>query len=147
MVDILHRIGAQASVEDAYAALTTIDGLAAWWTEDTVGDSSPGGVVKFRFGELGGFDILVLKAEPHERVLWEVVGGPDEWLGTQVEFELSQEGEYAVVMFRHLGWREPVPFMHHCSTKWATFLMSLKDVLETGKGQPSPRDVQISNWH
>jgi hypothetical protein len=50
-------------------------------------------------------------------------------------------------MFRHEGWREPVAFMSHCSTKWATFLMSLKQLVETGKGEPAPHDVQISNWH
>ena len=43
MVDILHRIGATASQEDVYAALTTIDGLAGWWTEDTTGDDTSAG--------------------------------------------------------------------------------------------------------
>jgi hypothetical protein len=37
--------------------------------------------------------------------------------------------------------------MHHCSTKWGTFLMSLKRLLETGEGAPDPRDVHISDWH
>ena len=37
--------------------------------------------------------------------------------------------------------------MSHCSTKWATFLMSLKALVETGTGAPHPRDVRISNWH
>jgi hypothetical protein len=37
--------------------------------------------------------------------------------------------------------------MYHCSTKWAIFLMSLKSLGEDGKGQPSPTDVRISNWH
>lgn len=50
-------------------------------------------------------------------------------------------------MFAHAGWREPVEFMNHCSTKWAIFLMSLKSLVETGSGAPHPRDVQISNWH
>ena len=53
----------------------------------------------------------------------------------------------AIVMFAHTGWREAVPFMNHCSTKWATFLMSLKQLVETGSGQPAPHDVQVSNWH
>ena len=34
--------------------------------------------------------------------------------------------------------------MHHCSTKWATFLMSLKSLVETGTGAPSPHDVHIA---
>ena len=37
--------------------------------------------------------------------------------------------------------------MHHCSTKWAIFLMSLKALVETGKGQPNPADVKIDNWN
>jgi hypothetical protein len=51
------------------------------------------------------------------------------------------------VLFSHEGWKQPVEFMYHCSTKWATFLMSLKKLVETGKGEPAPYDVQISNWH
>jgi hypothetical protein len=37
--------------------------------------------------------------------------------------------------------------MHHCSTKWAIFLMSLKAFVETGKGAPSPDDVKIDSWN
>jgi hypothetical protein len=33
--------------------------------------------------------------------------------------------------------------MHHCSTKWATFLMSLKGLIETGNGAAFPNDVHI----
>ena len=36
--------------------------------------------------------------------------------------------------------------MHHCSTKWAVFLMSLKSLVETGKGDPYPNDIKIDNW-
>jgi hypothetical protein len=34
--------------------------------------------------------------------------------------------------------------MHHCSTKWATYLMSLKSLVETGQGAPNPNDSHIS---
>jgi uncharacterized protein YndB with AHSA1/START domain len=146
MVDILHRIGVTSSPEDVYAALTTVDGLASWWTQDTEGDGAVGGVLRFRF-EPGGFDMLVLEARPTELVRWEVVDGPEEWIGTQIRFELKEEDGYTIVLFSHRGWREPVEFMHHCSTKWATFLMSLKQLVETGKGEPAPNDVRISNWH
>jgi hypothetical protein len=49
-----------------------------------------------------------------------------------------------MVLFSHLGWNEPVECMHHCSTKWATYLMSLKSLVKTGEGAPSPRDVRIA---
>ena len=151
MVDILHRVGIKASVDEVYKALATREGPAGWWTTSTQGDSKVGAVLKFRFSvdgkEIGGFDMKVLELKPGRRVLWQVVEGPAEWIGTRISFELKQEGDYSIVLFKHEGWKEPGEFMSHCSTKWATFLMSLKSLGETGKGQPSPNDVKISNWH
>ncbi len=150
MVDILHRIGVTAAPDAVHAALTTIDGLSGWWTQDTGGNSEAGGIIEFRFEGApapGGFDIKVIETRPAELVLWEVVDGPEEWVGTRIRFDLKQEGDYTIVLFAHEGWQEPVEFMHHCSTKWAVFLMSLKHLIETGKGEPAPHDVRISNWH
>jgi len=129
-----------------YAALTTIEGLSQWWTVETTGQPDVGGVLEFRFPQ-GGFDMVVLEQEPGRSVLWEVVDGPAEWIGTTVRWELRQEGDYAIVLFSHEGWKEPVEFMYHCSTKWATFLVSLKQLVETGSGAPAPDDLAISDWH
>jgi uncharacterized protein YndB with AHSA1/START domain len=148
MADILHRVGVKtSSPEDVYAALTTVDGLARWWTDDTKGSGEVGGTLEFRFPPVGGFDMEVTETTPGERVAWRVVDGPEEWVGTTVDFDLHQDGDWTIVLFRHGGWKEPVEFMHHCSTKWGSFLMSLKSLVETGEGAPAPRDVQISNWH
>ena len=144
MPDILHRVGIKASPKDVYDALATRKGLAAWWTNDTQGDTNIGGVIQFRF-PAGGFDMKVLELQPSARVLWQVVDGPAEWIGTKISWDLKQEDDYTIVMFKHRGWKEPVEFMHHCSTKWAIFLMSMKSLLETGKGSPAPNDVKIDN--
>ena len=146
MVDILHKVGIKASSPDGvYQALITLDGLSAWWTDDTGGDSKVGGVLQFRFGA-GGFDMKVLELEPARKVLWLVVEGPEEWIGTKISFELEQRDGWAIVLFKHLGWKEPVEFMHHCSTKWAVFLLSLKSLLETGKGAPAPNEIKLDSW-
>jgi uncharacterized protein YndB with AHSA1/START domain len=146
MPDILHRVGIKSPLNDVYKALTTREGLAGWWTTNTQGDGKIGGVIQFRFGA-GGFDMKVLELEPARHVLWQVVDGPEEWIGTKVSWELKQEDDYTIILLKHQGWREPVEFMHHCSTKWAIFLMSLKSLVETGKGAPDPRDVKIDNWN
>lgn len=145
--DILHRVGIKSAPDAVYQALTTCRGLSDWWTNDTKGETGVGGVIQFRFGPLGGFDMKVLELDPEKRVLWDVVDGPTEWIGTKVAWELKQEGDYTFVLLKHQGWREPVEFMHHCSTKWAVFLMSLKSLVETGKGAPSPNDVKIDNFN
>jgi uncharacterized protein YndB with AHSA1/START domain len=163
MVDIAHRVGIRASSEVVYKALATREGVAGWWTEDTeampseggdggeVGVVGPGGTLRMRFTSggvvMGEMTMRVDESSPSERVVWTVVGGPEEWMGTTVRFELEQQGEFCIVLFSHEGWQKRIPFMHHCSTKWATFLLSLKALVETGRGRPSPGDVKIDNWN
>ena len=147
MVDILHRVGVVAPLDDVYTAVATPEGIAAWWTTETKGTGELGKPLAFRFGERGGFDMDVVELDPSGHVRWRVTEGPEEWIGTEIDWALDQRGEYTIVNFSHEGWREPVEFMHHCSTKWATFLLSLKDLVETGQGRPAPDDVQISEWH
>jgi uncharacterized protein YndB with AHSA1/START domain len=147
MVDILHRVGVVAPLDEVYRAVTTLEGLKGWWTTDTVGNGEVGGKLEFRFGELGGFDMEVLELDPAGLVRWRVVDGPEEWVGTEIVWRLDQRDDYTIVLFEHDGWREPVEFMYHCSTKWATFLLSLKELVETGSGRPSPDDLVISDWH
>jgi hypothetical protein len=73
----------------------------------------------------------------------ECVRGPDEWMNTEIIFQLLYKDDQTFIMFTHANWKKPVEFMHHCSTKWAVFLLSLKALIETGKGRPAPDDVQI----
>jgi len=146
MPDILHKVGIESSsLDDVYNALTAIEGLSAWWTTTTQGESKVGGVLQFRFGA-GGFDMKVLELDPARRVLWQVVNGPEEWIGTKISFELNQRDDWTIVLFKHQGWKEPVEFMHHCSTKWAVFLLSLKSLLETGKGAAWPNEIKLDSW-
>jgi hypothetical protein len=146
MVDILHKVGIKSSsLNDVYKTLTTCEGLSAWWTNDTQGESKVGGELKFRFGD-GGFDMKVLELQPGKRVLWQVVDGPEEWIDTKISWDLRQEGDWTIVFFKHQGWKEPVEFMHHCSTKWGVFLLSLKSLLESGRGGPHPNDIKLDSW-
>jgi hypothetical protein len=61
-------------------------------------------VLQFRFGD-GGFDMKVLELEPGKRVLWPVIDGPEEWRGTEISFDLKQNGDWTVVLFKHQGWK------------------------------------------
>ena len=153
MVDIVHRVATQAPISKVYAALATIDGIAGWWTRETTGESTVGGKINTTFHipdgkELGKISFEVVALKPNQQVRWRFIdGGPPEWLGSEAIFTLFQAGDYTVVHFAHRGWKEEVEFTAHCSTKWAIFLMSLKELVETGKGRPAPEDVVISDWH
>jgi uncharacterized protein YndB with AHSA1/START domain len=149
MVDIIHRIGIKASPAKVFAAVSTVDGVAGWWSKDTVGDAS-GITVRFHSktgDEIGTFEIEVLERIPDKQVRWRIKAGPEEWVGTEVVFTLAPAGDTTIVQFGHRNWREAVEFTAHCSMKWATFLLSLRDLVETGTGKPSPNDLKIDDWN
>lgn len=152
MFDIVHRIGIKTSPTRVYAALSTIPGLAAWWTTDVSGTAAVGERIRFAFrltsGELKGEMVMAVREQDAPRsVLWECAEGPEEWVGTTIGFDLTEEDGQTTVKFAHRGWREEVEFTAHCSMKWAVFLLSLRDYVERGAGQPSPHDIKIDNWN
>ncbi|HCJ6812841.1 TPA: SRPBCC domain-containing protein [Vibrio cholerae] len=145
MAEINHRIGIKASSEQVYEALTTNEGLAKWWTHDSTGAGDVGSIIKFRFNG-GGPDFTVTKLVPNKTVCWRHLGTvPESWIDTEISFHLEAKEEQTFVRFTHSNWKESSDFMAHCSTKWAVFLLSLKDMLETGQGKPFPNDIQIDH--
>lgn len=138
MPEILHRVGIARKPERVFRALTTIKGLRGWWVSETTGDARRGGTIDFGFCRM-----RVVGATPGRSVRWRCVSGPAEWVGTTVTFRLVWKDGQTFVLFKHAGWKKPVEFMHHCSTKWATFLLSLRDLLEKSRGRPAPRDLKI----
>ena len=142
MNNIALKIGTSCDPATVLTALNSIDGLSSWWTSQTEGSTEIGEVIVFKFGE-ARVEMKVLSSTS-DLVVWECVSGPDEWLGTQVEFRLVSEPE-TTLFFRHTGWADESPFLHHCSMKWAVFLLSLKQALEEGTGRPFPNDLHITN--
>jgi uncharacterized protein YndB with AHSA1/START domain len=152
MADIIHRIGIHSSATEVYKALSTIKGLANWWTEETDGEEAAGGKIEFIFrtetGHIKGKMVMQIEElNADKNVSWRCVDGPPEWIGTNITFDLSQQDDQTIIIFGHRNWKEAIEFMAHCSMKWAVFLLSLREYLEAGKGKPSPRDLKIDNWN
>jgi uncharacterized protein YndB with AHSA1/START domain len=152
MVDIIHRIGIRSTSAEVYKALSSINGLANWWTEEVEGSEQVGGKIDFTFrsetGDIKGkMTMEVRELNPQEKVGWRCVDGPAEWIGTEITFEFSEQDGQIIIIFGHRNWREAVEFTAHCSMKWAVFLLSLREYIETGKGRPSPHDLKIDNWN
>jgi len=147
MADIRHRVGITASPARVYQTLSTIDGLKGWWTRTVDGEPNVGGTLRFYFGRPEPSATMeITELVPDRRVAWKCVTGPEEWVSTTLTFDISETPQETVVMFTHADWREPVEFMHHCSTKWGYFMLALKSQLEGGPGTPYPDDAKISTW-
>ena len=147
MPEIRHRVGIAAPQHRVYEMLATKDGLAKFWTRQVEGDSEVGGKLRFFFGKPEPSAVMeVVELSPDDRVQWRCIKGPVEWVDTTVTFDLKSTGGETVLLFTHADWREPVEFMHHCSTKWAYFILSMKASLEGGTATPYPDDMAISSW-
>src|SRR5688572_13888925 len=98
MVDIIHRIGFRATPERVYKAVATLEGLRNWWTDDVEGDEKVGGNIVFTFRSatgdvLGKMVMKVTELNNEKNVRWKCTDGPEEWIGTDITFDLSLQGD------------------------------------------------------
>lgn len=144
MADILHRLTLRVSPEEAYAALTTAEGVRGWLTCDADLDEKAG---EFRFPHYGPHAVTrvaVGAQEPGRALEWTVQSSfHPQWKGTTIGFELHRAGCETIVAFAHRGFAASDDHFALVNTGWAYYLVSLKQYLETGRGGPSP-DVDFS---
>ncbi|MBY0314785.1 MAG: SRPBCC domain-containing protein [Bdellovibrionales bacterium] len=152
MPNIIHRVGIKSELNHVFQAISSIEGLSHWWTKNTKGVSEENGEIVFTFKEdsgvvLGEMKMKVVQRLPNERMEWICLAGPEDWVGTSFTFDLKKENEFTILNFGHRNWAQETESMAHCNMKWGTFLLSLKNYVETGKGRPSPEDIKIDNWN
>lgn len=145
MFNITLRPGIRTTTAELYQALTTDEGLSSWWTRDTRAAGPVGSLIQFWFNDTC-VEFEVAELVPNHRVRWKHHGTmPEDWMGTEIVFDIEEAGEQVYVNFAHNNWKEQGHFMSHCSLKWGVFMLSLKDALETGKGRPFPDDIWIDH--
>jgi uncharacterized protein YndB with AHSA1/START domain len=143
MADILHLVNIAAPPEKIFAALTEQQGLAGWWTEHVAAEPKVGTVARFRFADHGGSDTKIAALQPHRLVHWRCVAhlSGEEWVGTELFFELVPGPDRTALRFSHRRWLEATDFLRYCSVRWALYLVSLKQLVESGQGKPWPHDI------
>ena len=142
-MDIIIGIEIETTPERLFAALSTDQGIAAWWTKAKT-QATVGAVNEFAFGA-GAVTFRVEKLEPGKAVGWSAEQVPADWQGTRVLFELSDGTKtgFVTLRFSHTGFKAMTPVVTFTNYAWAQFLRSLKLFLETGKGEPfgSPESI------
>jgi len=149
MADFVHEIDVAADTE-AVRELISRHG-DSWWTTNAIIDDREGGTCEFRFPSAGFFaTIQVLKNAP-DLIEWRCIdsslspaslkasGGTDarEWVGTTIRFVLTALGPASTrVRLEHLGLGASAEFYSSQNNVWAFYLESLKQLAETGKGNP-----------
>src|ERR1700722_13741713 len=89
MPNIRERLLIGATPKHVYAALTTEEGLASWWTHNTKASPEQNTIAKFGFKPPYVKEMKIAELEPEKRVVWKCQKGADEWVGTTLTFELE----------------------------------------------------------
>ena len=164
MPDIYQEVFIAATAETVYKALTTQQGLSAWWTPHSTVIPEPGSFARFAFKGDYFKEMEIITLRPFDLVKWHCTSGAQEWIGTTITFQLQAGGEEhlldahpetadqvrqgrrngpaVIVTLRHAGWSDYSSMFAECSYTWAQFLRSLKRFCETGTGRPWPHQHQ-----
>lgn len=162
MPNICLEVVINAPIEKVYQAVTSQEGLAAWWTPAATVN---GDVARFPFGPHYFKEMKIMQQLSPTFVSWHCLAGADEWVGTSISFRMDagngemllkahpeaggqieqqdQPDNATVLYFEHADWKAYTPMFAECSYTWGQFLRSLKLCCETGKGRPWPEQHRV----
>lgn len=159
MPNVRQSVIITAPAEVVYEAIAIDRGLAAWWTPQAVERSGVAPIIRFDFGPDYFKEMEITERRPNSLVRWTCVTGVEEWVGTQITFDIEEgskelllrshpemedqlqqaQGEtFTLLTFSQDDWREYTPMFAECSYTWGRFLGSLKSLCERGQGWPWP---------
>ena len=135
---LVHQVNVKATPETIYKAISTTEGLGAFWTSESKAESKVGSIASFGFGgptQRMRVDELV----PGKRVKWTGLADFPNWGDTTVSWDISpaESGETSVT-FRHANWPETVSQddLGSINYTWGLIVERLKQYAETGKPNP-----------
>ena len=138
---MLHTVDVDRDAETIYAAITTKDGEAAFWTSDCDVEPVVGSVARFGFpGAPVDLRMRIDALEAERSVRWSCLGDFPHWAGTTITWSLSPapSGSATSVAFRHDGWRDDYPEEEYARVNytWGRIVGALKAYSESGRPAP-----------
>ncbi|HSE29805.1 MAG TPA: SRPBCC domain-containing protein [Candidatus Saccharimonadales bacterium] len=129
--------------EEVFEAITQ---PRKWWANTIEGDTDKlGGEFTFKMlpHHISSHKITVF--EPGKKVVWHTtdsqinfVSDKEEWRGTDIVFEITPKGDKTELSFEHIGLTPKLACFNDCKGAWSFYIStSLRELIETGKGQPT----------
>lgn len=143
MAKVKHRVGVNGPVDQVFAAITASEGFAGWWASSAEVRVEIGGKVDLTFDGLAVLKFKYRDIQENRKVDLQCVEGPAPWQDSELLFGLEQAEDQVFVTLTHQKDASSEEDFLYFSTKWACYLLSLRDFVETGKGRPYPNDIKI----
>ena len=117
--------------------------LDGWWAATAAGRPDVGEVIHLHFGDLVTLSFRIEGLTENAQVRLLCVAGPHPWQDCLLTFALRQdEGQVWVRLDRENAQASDDDFLYF-NTKWPCYLLSLKALVETGRGCPYPNEAKI----
>lgn len=143
MATVVHQVGIVGALAKIYHSLHQPAGIESWWATKATGTPAVGEVLGLYFEDLATLSFRVDDLEENKRVCLHCVSGPGPWQGSDLTFDLREGDDQVWVRLEHLNEAASDEDFLYFSTKWPCYLLSLRDLIETGTGRPYPNDVKI----
>src|SRR5438046_1212054 len=85
---LVHQVNVKATPEQIYEAVSTMKGLAAFWTSQSQAEPTVGSIATFGFGGPSQ-RMRVDELKPGKRVKWTALADFPNWDGTTVTWDIS----------------------------------------------------------
>jgi Activator of Hsp90 ATPase homolog 1-like protein len=135
--------------QEAFDAITNVRG---WWSGEIEGSTDAlGEEFTYRYQDVHHSTQKITELIPGKKVVWHVLDAylnftedPDEWVGTDITFEVARKGNQTEVRFTHLGLVPEFECFDKCSNAWGFYInSSLRSLITTGKGAPNPAKDEV----
>lgn len=143
MARVKHQVGISGSLENVFATLTSNEGLAGWWASSADISGEIGGKITLTFDNLTSLIFEYTDIQENKRMAIKCIDGPGVWQDSELIFELAQADDQVFLTLTHQNDAASEDDFLYFSTKWTCYLLSLRDLVETGKGRPYPNDTKI----
>ncbi len=143
MADIFSDLPIRADQDRVFDAVSTPEGLDAWWTERSAGERGPGAPFQLWFGPEYDWRAIVTKCVPNAEFELQIVHADPDWLGTRIEFRLEGRPGLTQVRFRHSGWPAANEHWRVSCYCWPAYLRLLRRYLEHGEVVPYEKRLDV----
>lgn len=136
-----------ATPQQVFGAINNVRG---WWSENIEGDTDrPGAEFSYHYQDVHRSTMKITEWIPDKKVVWHVLDNyfkfttdKQEWTGTDVIFEISERDGQTQLTFIHRGLVPHYECFQICRDAWTHYIQgSLKELIVTGKGNPTPADT------
>ena len=130
-----------ADRDAVHRALTTEEGISAWWSSRSSLDPAEAdapGILHVSFPDQPQpFEFDVTRADD-DRIEWRTGGFPPWWAGTSIRWDLATipDAPGTRLLFSHRDYDPDNPVIPIVTPAWAQIILRLKGYAETGTRQP-----------